>query len=280
MSRSSLALLEEKHVFLLCNTVSTGTQRKYLSAQATFVLWLQENGLRSLLTCDSAHLRKKVDIRQQLLSPTCPIHLSRLTSKHIELFLISRHPNHETARAAVLHLFRTHHVHLPKGLEDNLTQLFKGLKREAVSQLHPKAKDSFDFAFYRTLAAHLQRTGKAEDLFLHLYLLMTWNAMCRTSNTAAIRFQDLEVVDDALVLRFPTMKNDQLAQCAHHPKHFYPNPPHPEICVILSLGIFLTCCYSNGKLPTRLFAGGNQQARYVCFFFLLSYTCVHLCFWL
>jgi hypothetical protein len=85
--------------------------------------------------------------------------------------------------------------------------------------------------------------------------------MCRAGSAVAICFLHMEWKEDALRIYFAHQKNDQMGKRPRDPRHIYANPKCPEICPILSLGIYLVC------LPPlvaqkKLFPGSSQYDRY------------------
>jgi len=71
----------------------------------------------------------------------------------------------------------------------------------------------------------------------------------------------MEWRQDALGIYFAHMKNDQSGERPKDPRHVYSNPLKPEICVLLSLGIFLLC-FPFQKDQNFLFSGSKQYDRY------------------
>jgi hypothetical protein len=63
--------------------------------------------------------------------------------------------------------------------------------------------------------------------------------MCRAGNAVVIHFSHLQWMEDALRINFAHMKNDQLGEIPRDPRHVYTNPIMPEICPLLSLGMYL-----------------------------------------
>ena len=111
--------------------------------------------------------------------------------------------------------------------------------------------------------------------FTHLFLILTWNLMCRSKSTETIRFGHLSSEDDAIGVTFYKTKKEQEGTCfvvyifhvyiymvhvgvrVKDPKHCYANPFKPVLCLFVSLGIYLAC---NTTLePGCLFIGSNQK---------------------
>ncbi|KAH9134953.1 hypothetical protein AeRB84_019408 [Aphanomyces euteiches] len=96
--------------------------------------------------------------------------------------------------------------------------------------------------------------------FTHLFLVLTWNLMCRSVSTQQIRFEHLSYEEDAIGVRFFKTKTDQAGEKYRDPKHLYANPLCPTTCVFLAFAIYFA---SNPQLqPQCLFPGGSQRDRF------------------
>ena len=95
-----------------------------------------------------------------------------------------------------------------------------------------------DFPLLLCVADQLMRSGRADDIFAHTYLLLTWNLACRASHTASILHSHLEWHEDSMVIQFSHKKNEQGTERRGHPRHVYANPTCPVVCPVLSLGVF------------------------------------------
>ena len=58
---------------------------------------------------------------------------------------------------------------------------------------------------------------------------------------------------------FSQMKNDQMGLRPRDPRHIYANPLMPEICPILSIGIYWLTYGFIGSNSNSLFPGGSRQ---------------------
>ncbi|KAG5185906.1 hypothetical protein JKP88DRAFT_310845 [Tribonema minus] len=135
-------------------------------------------------------------------------------------------------------------------------------------------KPPLPFDLYQQLALAFLEDSVAENghcngPFGHLFFVLTWNLLCRTSKLGCgdILWQHLEWHDDALAVFLPQSKQTARAvEQAGYPdaRHVYANPLNPEICPILSLGVFMMC-YGvgvGGDGDGRLFTGTKQYDRY------------------
>jgi hypothetical protein len=105
--------------------------------------------------------------------------------------------------------------------------------------------------------------GHCDGPFAHLFFLLMWNLMCRASNCDDVLWQHVEWRGDALVIYFARSKTDQGGDKAKYPRHIYANPPQPQLCPILSLGIYMASYGVDVVQENRLFPGRNQYDRCV-----------------
>jgi hypothetical protein len=63
--------------------------------------------------------------------------------------------------------------------------------------------------------------------------------MCRAGNVVNICFNHMSWNEDALTIKFAHQENDQTGDKGQYERHIYANPQHPEICPILTLGIYM-----------------------------------------
>jgi len=99
------------------------------------------------------------------------------------------------------------------------------------------------------------------NTFPHLYLVLTWNLMCRTNNTASIRLNHLNWIRDCFGVFFAKSECDQEGDHSKDRKHVYANPFSPEICPLLSIAMYFLC---NQEIGNTLFPGGSQNTRFTC----------------
>lgn len=169
--------------------------------------------------------------------------------------------------SAIHHLYRLFKADIPKKFDHEISELSKGLRREISLQVQhgigkiTVGKDPLDFHLYQYLSRYLLKKGTTDSIFSHLFLTLTWNLMCRAGSTVSICISHLDWKNDALHVYFAHQKNDQMGEKPRDPRHVYANPVIPEICPILSLGIFLLS-FPNVSLCAKLFQGDNQYERF------------------
>jgi hypothetical protein len=173
-----------------------------------------------------------------------------------------------TFRSSIKNLFRVYQRHQDPQEAEELSISFKGLKRRLTDALARGdgtlkiGKDPMKFDLYKGSSLLLLKSSKKDACFAHLFQILSWNLMCRASNTVKIFLHHMDWTQDALCIMFANQKNDQLGEKPKDPRHIYANPLSPEICPILSLGLyFLTHPFSE-DLSQPLFSGTKQYDRY------------------
>lgn len=96
--------------------------------------------------------------------------------------------------------------------------------------------------------------------FTHLFLILSWNLMCRSKSTESVQLDHFSHENDAIGCVFYKSKTDQAGDKRRDPKHLYANPNEPTACVFLALAIYLACNPQHGV--SALFPGSNQRDRF------------------
>jgi len=82
------------------------------------------------------------------------------------------------------------------------------------------------------------REGTGQGIFGHCVMTTMWNLMARVKNGVGLCRTHFEVDGDALLIYYAQEKTDHQGRKARDPRHVYANPFMPEICPILSLGLY------------------------------------------
>ncbi|KAG7350981.1 hypothetical protein IV203_010341 [Nitzschia inconspicua] len=169
-------------------------------------------------------------------------------------------------RAGIFNLFRDYKQNIVP-FQSELKAHFRGIQRtttQASANGEGKAKsgkDALEFSLYKSLCLLLMKSAKPDYVFTHCFMTYCWNLMSRAGNMTSISWSHLEWRNDALRIFFTHRKNDQFGQRPRDPKHIYANPIIPEICPILSLGIYMLTTPIS-PTNTQLFPGGSQYDRF------------------
>lgn len=269
------------------NMITADTRRIYLSSSAKFLFWLYTAKPALILTPFRVQVvqrhreisKKTIEREISLhLEPSCPpIDFSLFSIDVFMEWILSIRQSADgtdavafgalnSHRSALFNLFRDYGIQFSVSQEKSLKEYFKGLKREMArsrGQSHARietGKDPLQFKDLKIICSQLLRSGDREAIFAHLFLLLTWNLMCRSSNTVQLRYNHMRWKDDCLAVLFSHSKTDQGGE-ATEPRHVYANPHDFSICLILSLAMYWLLFppdVSSGKL----FPGTNQYERF------------------
>lgn len=175
-------------------------------------------------------------------------------------------------RSAIRFLFVKEKKRIPDWIEKDLTTFFAGLKRRDATERQEgsrkvmEGKQALSFSALRVISkACLQSLEGGNSAFLHLYMLLTWNLMCRSNNTSFITLNHLNWEGDALSVLFSKTKTDQGGERPQDPKHVYANPLIPEVCSILSLAVYFASTRID-FMDEELFPGGHQKDKFLRLF--------------
>lgn len=245
----------EAEVEAICRESLTVSSRStYRSRILRFKNWLQEN-------------------KPHLLNDDGEIDLRRLKVKHFLKYIkdwkledpekgIARYL---TTRSALTTYWKDNAgCSPPESFEVRVSKFFKGLKRTMARERAngernmKEGKDPLPFGLYRWICKEFMKSG---DYFSLCYGTLCWNLMCRTSNTAAVGFSHIKLIDDAVAISFAHMKNDLEGEgLGRDYKHIYANPIFPECCPVLSMGLYLLTL---GHSQHKLFPGTRQETRFM-----------------
>jgi hypothetical protein len=160
---------------------------------------------------------------------------------------------------------------MSRTLETEIANHYRGLKRRIARdttegrRTAKVGKDPMPFDLYRFVAKNSLLLRGREFVFARTFMIMTWNLMCRSSNTVNVKFGHMEWKDDSLRVFFGHQKNDQFGDKPKDPRHIYANPLHPEICPILALAIYwavYSFSDSDRISEQKLFPGNGQYDRF------------------
>ncbi|OQR83796.1 hypothetical protein ACHHYP_14294 [Achlya hypogyna] len=172
------------------------------------------------------------------------------------------------ASSALVYLHKEAKVDMPQDLCTTLKSFGKGygrkvgtLKQEGDMAIQegkqPLTKQGYFYLAQRSTQA---TTDPQLHTMVHCFLTTCWNLMARAVSCATILFDHVTWLDDALVVSFGKLKNDQEGKTCT-PKHIYANPTNPFVCPVLSLAI-LVFSFGNREGSSRLLFGPNAQNRF------------------
>ena len=125
------------------------------------------------------------------------------------------HSVYGVAKSALKWFYGQHGQRFDHAFEERLKNTLKGAKK-ARAQLKEKGevkmeegKEALSFELYSTIAKHLFESDNKNAPFAHLFLLLSWNLMCRSSTTSIVKVKHLRVEGDAVVVYIARHKSDQ-----------------------------------------------------------------------
>jgi hypothetical protein len=149
-----------------------------------------------------------------------------------------------TYRSGFTYLNKICNRAVPHEWDQSLKNFYSGIKkREAKDKADgtmqlTEGKEAMPFELYRFICKDALQNEPHGKAMFHLCVTLCWNLCCRAGNLVNIRYEHMCVRDDALAIYFAQTKMDQEGSKSKDPRHVYANPEMPEICPVLSLGIF------------------------------------------
>lgn len=266
------------------NTVSSKSRSVYRNSVAKYLDWLYDHKpdvlshelIEVINEIEGNRMKGIKAILSEVDPEMPPIKFEDFTAPDFMVWIASlrtptgRKPRYSTYnghRSALFNLLRDYGVTMSTTLELELARHFKGLKRMLAIDIAngqgaiKVGKDPLPFGLYRFLAKTFLMQRSTEFTFAQCFMVICWNLMCRSANAFTIKYEHMEWTEDALCVYFAHMKNDQTGERPRDPRHIYPNPLMPEICPVLSLGIFwLTYAFDQNN--QSLYPGNNQYDRF------------------
>lgn len=281
-SQMDLDTLESHAKKLEMAYIVNETRRSYHNCMIVFVKWLyNQPRYRRLLfsstfqeSMDASALNTQIDLLKTLVVDVenetiqGAFMLEKLTSVHFFSYVSSIQlgprklmmSRFKTIRASLVNLYREYGITMKEELRDRLHRGMKSVRRSTARALERgegpvgEGKRELTFEAYRWLSLLLMHHGS----FFQCFLVLSWNLACRASSCSTIHFSHIKWANDAMIIYFSTMKNDQTGDRCKKPRHIYANPYIPELCPILSLALYLASVRPYGSL----FPGTRQYDRY------------------
>lgn len=172
-----------------------------------------------------------------------------------------------TATSALGWFWRQHGAILSDTTKAKLKTLKKGAGRLRAQEKErgevpmEEGKAALSFELYCLLAEELFTSVAKNAIFLHSFLLLSWNLMSRASTTSSVRMAHVKWENDSLIIQVARHKSDQEGQRTD-PKHLYANPTKPYLCILTSLAVYWAT-FGAPKFEQLLFDGMQQHARFV-----------------
>lgn len=225
-------------------SISKKSRDMYLNSNVRLIKYLSQFHDLVVISVEESHIRKCL-INKDMK----PLNFENLTILHLMSFFTELRkksgdkPSMSTYsqfRSALFNLFRDFKVEMPTKLVSELEIHFKGLKNKNAKERTGKVKigkDAITFSLYRKICLEMLKSSEVEMVFGRVFLILTWNLMCRCANTINLHYDHMEWCNDSLDVYFSQMKNDQSGERTDA-RAVFANPVIPEICPIAAIGIY------------------------------------------
>lgn len=102
-----------------------------------------------------------------------------------------------------------------------------------------------------------------ECFYAHLYLVLCWNLMGRTTSIGSLHYANIGWSNDALQITLPRHKGDQAGQNTK-PKHLFANLEAPELCPVLAMAVYSFSYGHRGNniQSHKLFTGPDPEGSF------------------
>ena len=135
-------------------------------------------------------------------------------------------------------------------------RLVTKLKRQGVMKME-EGKRALKFPCLALLAKTCLTA--LEDPMLNmassLFLLLCWNLSCRSISVSTLTFACFGWGEDAMLIKFAGDKVDQQGLSTNFPRRVFANRFRPEICPVLSLGIYV---FASNSFRGKAVAGAES----------------------
>lgn len=174
-------------------------------------------------------------------------------------------------RSAIMDLYKEHNKVVHEKVISEMTNFMSGYKRTTQEAKQNgelpifEGKRNISYSGYRVLALQVLKLQGSSDgsLYSHPFITLSWNLFARSNSVANLMLHHFDWKEDAMTITLPKHKGDQ--EGLHvYPKHVYANPIYPELCPILSLGIYLfsTNQFLREGSEWRLFHGAKIESKF------------------
>jgi len=237
---------------IIDNNLHKSTKRQYSSKVKHLYNWFKQNHPELCIPPENVDLELNMIANTQNGSQALKefyAHISKKRDKNGNYKDPIEHQSFEHVsgyKSAIKNHFKSRRVKFSDESEIAQSEFFGGYKRLIAEEKQDgtrkirEGKVPLTFIVYRYIAKIALQYDRDFycSIFAHLFLLLCWNLIARCVSVASLMYSHISWKEDAMVIVFPTSKADKEGKnCS--PKHVFANTKHPEICPILSFGIFL-----------------------------------------
>ncbi len=177
---------------------------------------------------------------------------------------------YKNCRSHLAMFFKDHGFRWQDEFAEQVSDLLKGITRVVAKEIQQghgnieEGKREMSFEMYKLVNKWLIEMGGKDAIFARAYLLCTWNLICRTENTSLICHKHFLWRSDAVGIPFAHKKTNQEGDSRKtKPRHCYPNPLDPYVCLFTGVFEYLSCFPQVLEDPDGLlFPGQSQNDRF------------------
>ncbi len=185
---------------------------------------------------------------------------------------LMRSKAYKNSRSHLSMFFKDHGFRWQDEFAEKVSDLVKGISRVVSLEVQKghgnieEGKREMSMEVYKLVNKWLIAMGGKDAIFARAYLLCTWNLICRTENTSLICHKHFLWRSDAVGIPFAHEKTNQEGDSRKtKPRHCYPNPLDPYVCLFTGVFEYLACFPQILEDPDGLlFPGKSQNERFAC----------------
>lgn len=212
MEDQRLSELDRTVEFANSNIIAAKSKSVKSCGIAHFLKWIYSLKFEILTPAFLRYVRQQCTLPQRLENPTAMrLLVSEFGVQDFKRFIVDvqkknentpRHSQNGTLRLSISHLYHKHGHTFIVEFEAQLKLFHNGLNRTtAAKDSEPGAKLTegkypFNFSFYRELSHTMLEMPQEEYPFARLFLLLSWNLMCRAGKVVSIHHQHMSWHED------------------------------------------------------------------------------------
>jgi hypothetical protein len=106
-----------------------------------------------------------------------------------------------------------------------------------------EGKEPMSPELYRNVCKWLLEWGNLDGIFAALFIVLSWNLVCRGNNTSKVRLSHWSVFN-ALQVNFKHTKVDQPGDTKRKKRHLFSNVYEYYIDLPFLMGLYFSCCFN------------------------------------
>ncbi|KAH9165544.1 hypothetical protein AeNC1_018491, partial [Aphanomyces euteiches] len=219
------------------NRISEATRQGYTSGINQVIKWAKLVGKGDLVMMTSGdEPMETLNLRVFLYRDFLDFIVWVIREKSVQVGTLNSY------RSSVKSLYKDQNIDLPEEYGEDMKMIFSGIRKTVAQNLQSGDKNftgkrPLTFMDYESLCK--ESLALSYSGFTHLYLILSWNLMCRSKSTETITFDHISSENDAIGFTFHKTKTAQEGTKNKDPKHCFANPMNPFCVFICGYGDLL-----------------------------------------